>query len=118
MVDHDDLVAQLITHLEVESFQNIQADLHGYDQPNKIWWKNNPDEKFIPDATATKNDTYYIFEVESAGAIGSDHSDAQWKLFAANANKHNGHFCIYVEEDAETAAKQRVQELGITAEVW
>ncbi len=115
---HDNLVSQLITHLVGDRFQNIKADLPEYDQPNAIWWTNKPDEKFIPDATATKNDVPFIFEVETADSIGIDHSDAQWKVFAASASKNSGHFCLYVEEGAEDAAKRRVQELGITADVW
>ncbi len=115
---HDNLVSQLITHLVGDSFQNIKADLSEYDPPDAIWWTNKSDEKFIPDATATKNGVPFIFEIETADSIGIEHSDAQWEIFAASASKNNGHFCLYVEKGAEDAAKQRVLELGITAEVW
>ena len=61
--DHDDLASQLISHLKSEGFTDIRVDLHGYDQPLKVHWRNKPEEKFIPDVTAKDRDgMHHIFE--------------------------------------------------------
>ena len=117
--EHDILVAQLVSHLESKGFDKIKADIRGYIQPSRFWWKNNPDEKFKPDVTAEDSSgVYYIFEVETSDTITGEHSENQWKLFSAHAKKNNGVFVIYVESGSEDNAKAQTAFLGIDATVW
>jgi len=79
----------------------------------------NPDEKYIPDATATNKDgTSHIFEVETSDTITGEHSENQWKMFSAHAKANNGVFVVFVQDDYEDEARKQVRELGITAQVW
>ncbi len=117
--EHDILVAQLVSHLESEGFDEIKADIRGYDQPSRFWWKDNPDEKFIPDVMATNNDgVFYIFEVETSDTIKGKRSENQWKLFSEHAKSNEGVFIVLVEDGYEDAAKEQVRNLGINAQVW
>lgn len=117
--DHDILVSQLVSHIEGGGYSYIQADIHGYDQPLKVWWNNNPDKKFIPDVTAISNDgVFHVFEVETSDTITGEHTENQWKLFSAHAKSKNGVFIIFVESGYENEAKEQVRNLGINAHVW
>ena len=116
---HDRLVSQLISHIKSTGFTEVLADVHGYGQPQKIYWKNKPDEKFIPDITAKDGSgVYHIFEVETSDTITGKHTEDQWEIFSANAKSKKGVFVIYVESGFEGEAEKQVRNLGINAEVW
>lgn len=116
--DHDGLVQNLVSHLTANGYSDIKADLTGHTQPATIHWTGKEQSGHIPDATATKDGTPYLFEVETDDSITDDHTEDQWKLFAANAKQHNKTFVVLVPTDAKQAALDRVSELGITADVW
>jgi Holliday junction resolvase len=116
--DHDSLLSALARHLATNGFTNIKVDLSGHDQPGKIWWSGKEQEAHIPDATAYKGGTYYIFEVETDDTIAITHTEDQWRLFAAHAKKNNGKFVAIVPAESKQAAERQIGRLGINAEVW
>lgn len=115
---HDQMVGSLVTHLSNNGFVNIQADFFGYNQPEAIWWENNPNAKYIPDAVAEQNGVLHIFEVETEDSITSKHTEEQWKLFSAHARNNNGKFVAVVPSSAKADAEQQINNLNITGEVW
>jgi hypothetical protein len=115
--EHDTMVSTVISYLFNNGFQNIKADLPGKIQPDKIiWMKTN--EGHIPDATATINNTSYLFEIETEETLTTQHTIDQFVLFSAFAQQYNGQFCIIVPVSNKSKAEGLVNNLGIQAQVW
>lgn len=51
-----------IHHLEATGFENIKADMEGYDTP-KSYARKNADIKITPDIVAMKNGRKYFFDI-------------------------------------------------------
>lgn len=51
-----------IQHLEATGFENIQADLEGYDCP-KSYVRKETENKITPDIVAVKNGRKYFFDI-------------------------------------------------------
>lgn len=51
-----------IQHLEATGFEQIKADLEGYDTP-KSYLRKGTDSKLTPDIVALKNGRKYFFEI-------------------------------------------------------
>jgi len=100
-----------------QGYSHVKAHIKDYETPRKTSWKNS-DKYHIPDLTAYKEGVLQVFEVEMCDAIGSTHSDSQWKLFSAYAECNKGSFSIVVPQACKSEAEQHVRNLGITAKVW
>ncbi|WGD34913.1 hypothetical protein [Olleya sp. YS] len=59
---HEDILKQSINHLEFLGYENIKADLEGYEQP-KAFVKKENDLVMTPDITAYKRTKKYFFEL-------------------------------------------------------
>ncbi|RAJ16950.1 hypothetical protein [Olleya aquimaris] len=59
---HEDILKQSINHLEFLGYENIKADLEGYDQP-KAFIKKENNLVITPDITAYKRTKKYFFEL-------------------------------------------------------
>ncbi|WP_289044216.1 hypothetical protein [uncultured Olleya sp.] len=59
---HEDILQQSINHLEFLGFENIKADLIGYEQP-KTFIKKENNLVMTPDITAYKRTKKYYFEL-------------------------------------------------------
>lgn len=114
---HDSIVSTTVDHLIQNNFTDIQADIQGYTQPSIITWTNTG-QGHIPDITANHNGVYYVFEIETADSINTDHSSSQWKLFSAFATQHNSAFCLVVPRAFETKTKEIIRLLGINVTIW
>ena len=60
--EHTDILEQSIKHLEYLGFENIKADLDGYDTPNSFT-KKDGEVTVTPDITAFKRSRKYYFEL-------------------------------------------------------
>lgn len=109
--DHDTLVKRVVNHLEQKGYGNICADLAGYPQPETI---EGTKQDHIPDVTADG----VIVEVETADSLDTDHTTSQFSLFADHAAKNGKEFWVVVPKGADGAANQRLNALGISAEVY
>lgn len=109
--DHDTLVKRVVNHLEEKGYRNICADLAGYTRPELI---EGTKQDHIPDVTADG----VIVEVETADSVSSDHTASQFYLFADHAAKNGKEFWVVVPKGVDRAAKQRLDVLGINAEVY
>jgi len=114
--DHNNKVKMLADHLIAHNCSNVRADVEGYLSPLKITWTVTG-RGHIPDVTA-ENGKPQIFEVETEDSIGDNHTEDQWKIFSAHANSNNGVFTVVVPIGCSQAAKTRLVQLNLKAEVW
>jgi len=59
---HQDLLEQSIQHLESRGFDNIKADMNGFETP-KSYIVKRTGEPVTPDITATKDGLKYLFDI-------------------------------------------------------
>lgn len=57
-----DLLRQSVEHLEARGFDNIKADMEGFDTP-KSYIVKRTGKPVTPDITATKNGLKYLFDI-------------------------------------------------------
>ena len=60
--NNKDFIEKSIHHLEATGFENIKADIDGYETP-KSYLKKGSDIKITPDIVALKNGMKYFFEI-------------------------------------------------------
>lgn len=60
--ENRDILEQSISHLEFKGFENIKADISGYETP-KTFKSQRSGIEVTPDITATKNGTKYFFDI-------------------------------------------------------
>ncbi len=60
--ENEALLEQSVQHLESRGFDNIKADLEGYESP-KSYIKQSTGNAVTPDITATKNGRKYLFDI-------------------------------------------------------
>lgn len=60
--DNQDVLQQSVEHLEARGFNNIKADMEGYETP-KSYLKKSSGNSVTPDITATKNGIKYFFDI-------------------------------------------------------
>lgn len=106
--EHKKLVARLSVFLEQNNYSNIEVDdLDDYKTPDKIG------DSHIPDVTAEKSGTEYIFEVETADSIDDSHTREQWKTFAREAAGYEWKRFIVVPQGSKKDAYQRAFMLDL-----
>jgi len=79
---HDKKVAQIARKLEREGY-TVQADISGYDTPDKIGQGN-----YIPDIVAKKTSSTKIIEVETPTSLNKDVEQQQ--AFRRSAAQKSG----------------------------
>lgn len=60
--DNKEFLEKSISHLEAKGFENIKADLEGYEAP-KSYLRKGSDSKITPDIVAVKNGRKYFFDI-------------------------------------------------------
>lgn len=60
--ENQEFLAKSIHHLEATGFEDIKADMEGYETP-KSYIRKGHDEKITPDIVALKNGRKYYFEI-------------------------------------------------------
>lgn len=116
--DHDKMVKYVADWLVEHNYQDVRADVKGFDSPEKITWSAT-NKGHIPDNSAKNaQQNRFIFEVETDDSIDDSHTEDQWNLFSAFVNQHGGEFWVVVPESSIGKAEKRVSSLGVTAKVW
>ena len=59
---HEDFLKKSVDYLENTGFENIKADIDGFESP-KSYSKKNGDVELTPDIVATKNGLKYYFDI-------------------------------------------------------
>lgn len=115
--DHDRMVKAIADYCAKNGHKNIRVDLPGFEAPLALTWKGAT-SGYVPDVTS-ESGSGYIFEVETADSIEDEHTQDQWKLFAANARQYSKKFIVVVPKGHEAKAKARAKALGIAlTDVW
>ena len=114
--EHDNMVLEIVLHLNKHGYADIKADVSGYDTPDKITWKSTG-EGHVPDITADKYDIKRIFEIETEDTIDDPHTEDQWQLFATHAKKIGGLFIVVVPEGYKSEVIEQFVILDIECEV-
>ncbi len=65
--ENTELLEKSIDHLEATGFENIKADVEGYETP-KSYLRKGSDNKITPDIVAIKNGRKYFFEISVKSA--------------------------------------------------
>ncbi|WP_209401245.1 hypothetical protein [Pseudozobellia sp. WGM2] len=65
--ENQEFLEKSIGHLEATGFENIKADMEGYDTP-KSYVRKGSDSKITPDIVAVKNGRKYYFEISLKSA--------------------------------------------------
>ncbi len=60
--DNNEFLEKSIQHLEATGFENIKADMEGYETP-KSYLRKGSDSKITPDIVAIKNGRKYFFDI-------------------------------------------------------
>ena len=60
--DNTEFLEKSIHHLEATGFENIKADMEGYEKP-KSYSRKGAEEKITPDIVAVKNGRKYFFDI-------------------------------------------------------
>ncbi|RRQ50059.1 hypothetical protein DZC72_05655 [Maribacter algicola] len=60
--ENTEFLEKSIHHLEATGFENIKADLEGYEKP-KSYSRKGADDKITPDIVAVKNGRKYFFDI-------------------------------------------------------
>lgn len=60
--ENEALLEQSVQHLESRGFDNIKADMEGYESP-KSYIKQSTGKAVTPDITATKDGRKYLFDI-------------------------------------------------------
>ncbi len=66
-IENTELIKKSVHHLEATGFENIKADIEGYETP-KSYLKKGSDSKITPDIVALKNGKKYFFEISLKSA--------------------------------------------------
>ncbi|MBU2995890.1 hypothetical protein KO500_05570 [Cellulophaga baltica] len=66
-IENTELIEKSVQHLEATGFENIKADMKGYETP-KSYLKKGSDSKITPDIVALKNGKKYFFEISLKSA--------------------------------------------------
>lgn len=118
--EHRSLIRMMLNYFRRQGYINLKADLVGENTPDPVG-------EHIPDLTCNKNDpnrTFIILEAETCATISDEHTDSQWRTFYREARRLGGEFHLTVPRMCEqtfgdTLARQRLRELGISADhIW
>ncbi len=113
--EHDSLVEMLADGLYSKDLKDIRADYTGFNQPEKLTLADTG-ESYLPDITAVGKQ-FLIYEVETADSIFDSHTEKQWRFFAAYAADNDAVFCVVVPPMCVVDARNRLNQLSITATV-
>lgn len=91
-IENKDFLERSVDYLSAKGFDNIKADLDGYDSPTSFVKQSNG-QNITPDITATKNGRKYFFDVslksEKATLLKS-----KWKLLDTVARLKSNRFRV------------------------
>lgn len=109
------LIPQVITWARSHGFENIKANIEGYEKP--ISYERSQDsEMFTPDVTAVNMYTKHYLEV----AMKSDatrSSISKWKLLSQIAGMKGGKLYLMAPRGHVRFARDMVSQYNIQAEV-
>lgn len=109
------LINEIADHLSQKGFEDIKADVEGYESPSRLV-RQSDDFEFTPDVTANRKGRKYYVEL----AIKTDATRqlvTKWKLLATLAEMKAGKFQIFVPHGNMKFTRELLSQNEITAEI-
>lgn len=104
MKSHDFLMSKLIEQIIYDGGTAIRAyDFGDFECPKKIVLPTSQ-VAHVPDVTAIISGKEFIYEVETAESLFSDHTRSQLELFGAYARQANAVCCLVVPKKVQIHA--------------
>ncbi|MGB5665276.1 MAG: hypothetical protein WBM53_00395 [Maribacter sp.] len=101
-----------IHHLEATGFENIKADMEGYETP-KSYLKRGSDIKITPDIVALKNGMKYFFEI----SLKSDNPvmlKSKWLFLDALSRMRSNRFRIITTKGHYKFTDSMLEDINLT----
>ncbi|MFA5517241.1 MAG: hypothetical protein WDA20_13225 [Desulfuromonadales bacterium] len=109
----EELVQKLVHRLGDRGYLDIRVsrlDVYADNRPRFIHWEAS-DEGYLPDITARKDRSDYLFQVETCETLSDPQTERKIYLFAAYARHYRKQFCLVVPDGCRVAAKNKIFEL-------
>lgn len=106
---------KVVKKLENGRYENIRADLEGYEQPAKLINKAT-NTAYIPDVTAVKDGNKYYFEI----AMKTDDElklAGKWNLLSTLASMKDGMLKIFAPHGQMAFTKRLTKQFNIQCEM-
>lgn len=113
--DYEEILAQIVKKLESQGYDNIKADIPGYEKPPQLK-RQGTDDAFWPDATAVRNGRKSYFEIakrtkEEIRLVG------KWKLLSTLAQIKNGELQIFIPRGELSFTRRITTKYNLNAEL-
>lgn len=111
-LEHQNIFKKSIQHLKAKGFNNIKADIPGYDNPKSFVRKSTGTE-VTPDISATKNGKNYFFDI----SLKSDRSrqlKSKWLLLDTFSRLRSGRFKVITMRGHFKFTEQLLSDINLT----
>lgn len=109
---HSDVLEESINYLENRGFENIKADIHGYESP-KSYLKKGSDIAVTPDVVATKEGRKHIFDV-SLKSEKPQLLKSKWLFLHTLSNLKSHRFKLITKRGHIQFSKNMLEDINLT----
>ncbi|MBD3315365.1 MAG: hypothetical protein GF344_06230 [Chitinivibrionales bacterium] len=114
-VQHERLVRHAAEMMKGKGFSQVQTNLaESARPPSPIHWERDG-SGHVPDITGVRGGRRHIWEVETAGTLGSHEVVERLKLFATYADRNRCTFSLIIPGPCREEAVRRLAECGVFA---
>jgi len=113
--ENEAFLKKSISHLEAHGFENIKADIEGYDCP-KSYLKKGSDTKITPDIVALKNGKKYYFEI----SLKSDRRlllKSKWLFLDTLSRMNSNRFKIITTKGHYKFTDSMLEDINLTDKI-
>lgn len=111
-LEHQNIFKKTINHLKATGFDNIKADIPGYENPKSFVRKSTGTE-VTPDISATKNGRKYFFDI-SLKSNRSSQLKSKWLLLDTFSRLRSGRFKIITMRGHFKFTEQLLNDINLT----
>ena len=113
-LENEEFLKKSIHHLEIHGFEQIKADLEGYERP-KSYHKKDSEIRITPDIVAFKNGRRYVFDI----SLKSDKPrllKSKWLFLDTLSRMNADHFKIITTKGHYKFTSNMMQDIHLTDE--
>lgn len=110
--ENQEFLEKSIHHLEATGFEDIKADMEGYETP-KSYLRKGSDSKITPDIVALKNGRKYYFEI----SLKSDKPrllKSKWLFLDTLSRMHSNRFRIITTRGHYKFTDTMLEDINLT----
>lgn len=109
--DNKEILERSISHLEYKGFENIKADMEGYETP-KTFKSQRSGIEVTPDISATKNGKKYFFDI-SLKSEKPELLKSKWLLLDTFSRLKTGAFKIITTKGHFKFTEQMLEDIQL-----